>query len=303
MKNIFSNSHPFSQLIFALFIILVSFLATFIIAIIIAIPVFDISFSDLTTVLSNYEDPNNINFLKYLQTIQGIGLFIIPAFIIGYLFSTSSMGYLKFNAIKPRNLASLTFFIFVVSIPIITYLGYLNSTMKLPESLSGIELWMKEKEESAKLITEQFLVMNSFGALLFNLFMIAIIPAVGEELIFRGIFQKIIAQWTKNIHVGILVSAFIFSAMHFQFYGFLPRFILGALLGYLFYWSGTIWIPILGHFINNSAAIIGYYFYGNKITEPTDTFGWSALPFLTINIILFGILMHSFYKNSFKAKS
>lgn len=296
MKNSFSNANPFTKLIFSLFIILVSFLLTFILGLIVAIPIFHIGFSDLSSMMSDYNNPDNIRFLKYLQTLQSIELFILPAFIVGYLYHKSSFQYLGFNKINSVNTVVLTLFIFLISIPIISYLGVLNSYMQLPESLSGLELWMKEKEESAKLITEAFLKMETVGSLFFNLFMIALLPAIGEELIFRGIFQKIIAEWTKNIHIGILLAAFLFSAMHFQFYGFLPRFILGALLGYLFYWSKSIWIPILGHFINNAVAIISYYFYGDKVTESVESFGNEALPFLTITLLVVISLLVSFYR-------
>lgn len=300
MKNSFSDANPFTKLIFSLFIILVSFLLIFILGFIIAIPIFHISLSELSTILSDYNNPNNIRFLKYLQTIQAIGLFILPAFIIAYLFNSKPFNYLGFKKIASSNIIILTISIFLVSIPIISYLGLLNSNMQLPECLSGLESWMKEKEESAKLITFAFLKMDHFSVLLFNLFMIGILPAIGEELIFRGVFQKIFAEWTKNIHVGILLAAFLFSAMHFQFYGFLPRFMLGILLGYLFYWSGSIWIPILGHFVNNSVAVIAFYFYEEKALESAENFGPEAIPFLGLSIALISILLVTFYKQKQK---
>lgn len=298
MKNSFSDAHPFTQLIFSLFIILVCFLLSFLFAILIAIPVFNIGFAELTRALSDYNDPNNINFIKYLQTIQGIGLFVLPAFVIGYLHSKKTFKYLSFNRINPRSLISLTFFVFVFSIPIISYTGYLNSKLVLPEWMSGIENWMQETEDRAKAATMVLLKMDSIGALLFNLFMIAIIPAIGEELIFRGVFQKIIGNWAKNMHIGIIISAFLFSAMHFQFYGFLPRLLLGILLGYIFYWSGTIWIPILGHFINNAAATISYYFAGDQVMESGENFATDTLPYLGISLALVTMLIFTFYKQS-----
>jgi hypothetical protein len=298
MKNSFSDANPFTKLIFSLFIILVSFLITFIIGLIVAIPLFHIGFSELSTILSDYNNPNNIRFLKYLQTLQAIGLFIIPAFIIGYLFSNSATSYLCFKREISANALILTIFIFLISIPIISYLGVLNSNMQLPEWLSGVEVWMKEKEESAKLITTAFLRMDSVGSLLFNLFMIGALPAIGEELIFRGVFQKIIGDWAKNMHVGILVSAFIFSAMHFQFYGFFPRFILGVLLGYLFYWSGSIWIPILGHFVNNSVAIISYFFYADEALEGLESIGQETVAFVGISMAIVSASLFAFYKES-----
>jgi membrane protease YdiL (CAAX protease family) len=101
--------------------------------------------------------------------------------------------------------------------------------------------------------------MDSFNLLLLNVLMLAIIPALGEELVFRASLQKILGRWTGNYHLAIWLSAIIFSGIHFQFYGFFPRMFLGALFGYLLVWSGSIWLPILAHFLNNAMATVGAY--------------------------------------------
>jgi membrane protease YdiL (CAAX protease family) len=86
--------------------------------------------------------------------------------------------------------------------------------------------------------------------------MIAILPALGEEFLFRGVILRFLRDWTGMVHFSVILSAFIFATMHFQFYGFIPRFLLGALLGYMFVWSGTLWLPIIVHFINNGMAVL-----------------------------------------------
>lgn len=299
MRNSLSDTHPFSKLIFSLFIILVTFLLTFIIGFLIAIPFFHISISDLSNVLTNFQDPNNIRFLKYLQTIQAIGLFVVPAFIIAYVFNQKPKIYLKFNSVSIRPVV-LTIIVMLASIPIINALSVLNEGMQFPEWLRGVEMWMKEKEMSAQVLTEAFLKMDSPASLLFNIFMIGILPAVGEELIFRGVFQRLFAEWTKNIHIGILIAAILFSAMHMQFYGFLPRMMLGVLLGYLFYWSGSIWVPMLGHFVNNTLAVIFYYFYSDEMTKEIEHFGVNqeTIIFLLLGIIIVTPLLYLFYKEN-----
>lgn len=301
MRNSLADAHPFSKLIFSLFIILVTFLVVFIIGFLVAIPIFHINLSDLTELMSNYNDPDNLRFLKFLQTLQGIGLFIIPAFIIGYIFHTKALVYLKYNPVKNR-LVGLTIFIFLASIPLINSVAVFNQNMQFPDWLSGLERWMQEKEAGALELTEAFLKMDTFGSLLFNIFMIGILPAVGEELIFRGVLQRIFAEWTKNIHWGIAIAAILFSAMHLQFYGFLPRMLLGIILGYLFYWSGSIWIPIIGHFVNNTAAIIAYYYYGDKMTEPIENFGATegTLIYLIVGVLLVTPLIYLFFKETRK---
>ncbi len=301
MRNSLSDAHPFSKFIFALFIILAAFLVVFIIGFIIAIPIFHINLSNLTSLLSDYNNPDNIRFLKYLQTIQAIGLFIIPAFIIGFVFHTKPAEYLRFGPTSKRNLV-LTIFIFLASIPLINSFSVLNQNMQLPEWLGGLESWMKRQELSAQQLTEAFLKMDSIGSLLFNIFMIGILPAIGEELIFRGILQRIFAEWTKNIHWGVAIAAILFSAMHMQFYGFLPRMILGILLGYLFYWSGSIWIPIIGHFVNNTVAVLLYYFYADDMSKEIENFGAAqeSITFLIVGIALVAPLLYLFYKENMK---
>lgn len=300
MRNLLANSHPASKLIFALFIMLLAFLVTFLIAFLVAVPIFHIDILNLSDALMDYTDPNNLNFLKYLQTVQAIGLFILPAFLIGYLYSLKSTIYLKFNSNLSSVSILLSIFILLSSIPIINYLAVFNEGMKFPEWLSGIENWMRESEDNAMKVTKAFLQMNSVGALTFNLIMIAVLPAIGEELIFRGVFQRIFAEWTKNIHFGIIIAAFIFSAMHLQFYGFLPRFLLGILFGYLFYWSGNIWIPILAHFINNATAVIVYYFYADEKLENVESFGASqgSYGFLFLSIFIVSLALYMFYKEN-----
>jgi len=297
MKYSLENIHPFSKLLFSLFIILASFLVVFIIGIAIGLPVFNISLADLPAVLSNYSDPHNLKFLKYLQTIQAIGLFILPAFIIGYIFHQQSIRYLRFNPINFYSVI-LILFIMISALPAINFFAMLNAKMQLPAFLSELENWMRQKELSAQALTEAFLKMDNAGSLWFNIFMIGVLPAIGEELIFRGIFQRLFAEWTKNIHWGILIAAFLFSFMHIQFYGFIPRMILGILLGYLFYFSRTIWAPILGHFINNTMAVLFYYFYADQINEEIDSIGATegSYGYLLVSIILISSFLFVFYK-------
>ncbi len=172
--------------------------------------------------------------------------------------------------------------------------------MQFPDWLSGIENWMKEKEMSAQKLTVAFLKMDTISSLFLNIIMISILPSIGEELIFRGIFQRLFAEWTKNIHWGIVIAAFLFSAMHMQFYGFLPRMLLGILLGYLFYWSGSIWVPILGHFVNNTTAVIIYYFYADEMTKEIENFGANqgSFIFLVLGIAIVTPLLYLFYKEN-----
>jgi len=159
---------------------------------------------------------------------------------------------------------------------------------------------MEASEQKAMELTEAFLVMNSIGDLLINLFLIGLIPAIGEELLFRGVLQQLFTKWTGKVHLAIFISAFLFSAIHLQFFSFLPRFVLGIVLGYMFYWSKNLWLPILAHFTNNTLAIIfTYHFVADKIqidflNEETSVNISAAL----ISLLAVALLMFLLYKNT-----
>ena len=167
--------------------------------------------------------------------------------------------------------------------------------------MAGFEAKIKAMEESAAKMTEAFLNVKTIGGLFANLLIVAVLPAIGEEFLFRGVLLKLFKEWTKNKHAAVLISAFLFSAVHFQFYGFLPRFLLGVLFGYLFVWSKNIWIPVTVHFINNGLAVVLYYFmHGTDLYEKADTFGTDAvtMPSVLFSVLFTGILLYLFHKQS-----
>lgn len=148
------------------------------------------------------------------------------------------------------------FFLTVVLMPFTGLMAEWNESMKLPEGLSGVEQWMKENESALARLTEFLMSFNSMGELVIAILVIAVIPAIGEEILFRGILQRKLAEHWANIHLAIWVSAAIFSAIHFQFYGFLPRLLLGALFGYLYFWTGRVGMAIFAHFVNNAFTVL-----------------------------------------------
>jgi hypothetical protein len=117
--------------------------------------------------------------------------------------------------------------------------------------------------------------------------MIAVLPALGEEFLFRGVLQRLFIEWTKNRHFGVWIASFIFSFIHFQFYGFIPRFLLGLYFGYLLVWSSSIWVPVVAHLINNGFAVIYYHFAGGKMGETAlDKIGTKTDLSLFLSVIL-----------------
>jgi uncharacterized protein len=242
---------------------------------------------------------------RLMQVMSQLGMFVLPPFLFALMVAPSLTAYLGF-----KNKSSLTHYIpmlllMFAALPLIHGLAELNHSISLPESIAGLEEWMKQKEEQAKEMTEFFLGVTTIGGLLFNLFMIAVMPAIGEELVFRSVLQPLLARLFRNAHVGVILSALVFSLMHFQFYGLIPRFVLGLFLGYAYLWTRSIWIPIFMHFVNNAAAIIVYYLWHNgHIAVDMDNFGSGGGWFAVVLSAVFCLaLLYYTYVNRLKSEN
>jgi uncharacterized protein len=292
VKTLFRDLRPSNKLLFTGFVVVIAFFFTQIIAAILAIPLFGLD--QVMKMLSglDFSDPDSMNLLKYFQVFQSIGLFIVPPLIVAWLFHSSISEYLSLNK-KPMLPAIIlvVLLIFIIN-PFINFTGAINAEMHFPEWMSGVERWMRNAEDTAEKLTKAFLKVDTLGGLLLNLFMIAVLPALGEELLFRGVIQKLFSQITRNVHWGIWISAALFSALHMQFYGFIPRLLLGGMFGYLLVWSGSLWLPIIAHFINNAAAVILLYMIDKGQIDPsieefgTGTGEWYIAIFSLIMAIL-----------------
>lgn len=202
-------------------------------------------------------------YMKYMQAMYSIGIFVVPAFILGRLFFAGPGDKLGLHTSRlPYGTTVILAIILVVAaMPFINILASWNASLNLPDSMQSIEQWMREMENQAMGLTENLLSGTTLTALLVNLLVVALIPAVGEEFLFRGIVQPVFFQMTRSPHAAVWLAALLFSFLHFQFFGFLPRLILGVMFGYLLVWSKTIWVPVIAHFANNGLAVIFYYLY------------------------------------------
>ncbi|MCX6246077.1 MAG: CPBP family intramembrane metalloprotease [Bacteroidetes bacterium] len=251
-----SHLSPFMKLLFVLMLLLTGLIISVFGSILITMVTYHADLNKIMLLLSDSGDPSSVPLLKALQILQSVFLFIVPAIFAGYLFEGHPGGYFGMNR-KPGGLVLiLVILILFVSLPLVNWMVSVNEMMKLPTFFHGIEEWMQTTEAQAEKLTNAFLDVHSAGGLALNLVMIAIIPAIGEELLFRGLFQRLFKEWFRNIHVAVFLSALIFGLVHMQFYGLLPRLMLGICFGYLYYWSGTIWVPVFAHFLNNGAAVV-----------------------------------------------
>lgn len=254
-----SGLSPVTRVIFTILLILVSLFTVLFLGLLLAMPFSGMGFTALTQLPTDYSDPASMNLLRYMQVLQSAGLFIVPALLAGWLFGGNPLRFLGLSRSPGLLIWLLTTTLMFSLLPFVSEMIAFNEAMKLPEALRGMESWMKMAEASAARLMEAFIRMDGPGLLLFNLFMIAILPAVGEELLFRGLLQRLFRDWTGNVHVAIILSATLFAAMHMQFYGVIPRMVLGMLFGYLYWWSGSLWIPIWAHLLNNGMVVVVAY--------------------------------------------
>lgn len=297
-KPYYQMSYPLQFLLLVLLAVGGLFIGGLICGVIIVIVYGTSGFSAMME-MSNNMPASTLNSLKFMQMGSSVFGFLIPAIFFANVLVRQPKTYLKVNRHFPLILLLLVFFIMLVSSPMMEMLINLNQKMVLPHFLKGLERWMRNMEDTAGEQTEILLQMKSPVSFVVNLLMIAILPAVAEEFIFRGCFQQIFTGWTRSIHWGVWLSAALFSAIHFQFFGFLPRMLLGVFFGYFAAWSGSIWPGVLGHFLNNGTALIVSYLYQLKMikTNPDEQqmFDWKSYIF---SILLTAILFLAYKKVS-----
>ena len=246
-----------------------------------------------------FPQPLSVNELKWVQLIQTAALFLLPPLLMAFLWAKQPLEWLKLKS-ETRGYGLWAIFLMLIALPAINLVGYFNQQMSLPAFLEPLEQWMKTAEANAAHLTEQFLSVTTFDGLIINILLMALLPAVAEELTFRGVLQRLIQTQTheainregKRVHLAIWCTAILFSAIHMQFYGFLPRMLMGALFGYALVWTGSLWIPILMHFTNNAMAVILYFLAirSGWDMDKVDTIGtndtlWLGVVSLVLTII------------------
>lgn len=232
--------------------------------------------------------------LQVMNAANQVLTFLGAALVFLLLFGRASVDNFRLNA--PTATFWLVPLLAVFALPLI------QASYDVNRALIGKEGYLAKLfqpgEELAEQMTEAMLNMPNVTSLLINLLVVAVIPAVCEELAFRGVLQIQLSRMFKNVHAGIWVSAFVFSFIHFQFYGFLPRMLLGAFFGYLLVHTGSIWAPILAHFLNNAAAVSVHYVQLHHPTVEVDLIEDPSANALSILVacvgfsLLFWVVLH-----------
>lgn len=245
------------------------------------------------------EGTSDVNFLKIVQAGSSIGMFVLPPLLIGVI-EKRRHTYLNFRAPVDASLWFMLVAIMFFSAPVFEQAIRLNEQMRLPEALSGLESWMKAKEAEQERLTYLMLSDTTYMGLATSLLVVAVIAAVGEEFLFRGCIQRLLTRWFGNPHLAIWLTAVIFSAIHLQFYGFLPRMLLGALFGYLLFWGKNIWLPVAAHFINNAAATLSAFYLkrqGKSLDEMDISQQIPGYLYL-LSFVLTAVLLYQYYKTA-----
>jgi len=297
LKNSFSHSGSFGKVLLLLALMALCITVSFILLAAILL-LFGLSpfIEGSLSMSSSYED---ILSAKTLQIASQMGLFILPALAYSYLTAPSIKTGLNIKKFPISRTSIIVIGSTLFAIPFINLLAQWNAQWHLPESLQSIEDWMRNMQSANDQLMEVILIMNTPSDMAINFVMMAVLPAIGEEFLFRGILQKELEKSLKNPHIAIFITAIIFSAIHLQFLGFLSRLILGMLFGYLFYYSKNIWTAVLAHFTNNFLALLLAIIYGSEIS--TQSFENDMDPMIIFpSVLALAISVYLIYQNRFK---
>ncbi|MFP5471095.1 MAG: CPBP family intramembrane glutamic endopeptidase [Bacteroidia bacterium] len=263
MNQFLRNLPPLGQL---LFFVVFSFLSAGLfsmLAVILSASFFNLSMEEFANNFDFYA-PENLDIAILFTTMNAVGLFLLPALTFASFLSNYPYDFLKISSTPKRKIFLFSLLVMVLSYPLINYTYALNLLVELPR-------WMMDEEALREDLINNMVVQKS---LLQNILVLALLPAFAEELFFRGIAQRLVTKiFRGNIHLAILFVAIVFSALHMQFAGFLPRAFMGIVLGYVYAYSHSLWPGIFIHFLNNATAIIlASLMVNNPNLEAIDTF-------------------------------
>lgn len=250
MKQFFENTRPAGQLV-ALGLIFVVFF------------ILNMGVSVMAMLTGDQPD------LLLMQAITQLTCFGLTAIVFAWMFYGRPLRHLHFVSTPRlgwRLLGALL--LLVCLLPLSDWLTQLNDGLHLPQRYAALEQQLRSMGERSEALLETFLTRQGYGALLLNLLVMALIPALCEEMLFRGALQQLLCRAIRNPHVAIWLTAALFSLFHGELFAFLPRFVLGLALGYLFYHGGTIWYGVLMHFANNATVVLLYHAVGHGLMQP-----------------------------------
>lgn len=205
-------------------------------------------------------NPNLVQASRLFICINSIGTFIFSSFIISLIYKEKPVKYLKLNSFPKFIYILIVPLLLVVSMPFLSWLVEINDKLTLPNFLSRLEELLQAMEEKNDKLYTLMLTMNGYSDLFLNIFVMALIPAIGEELFCRGVLLNVVYDYSGKFLRSVVIVALIFTLFHMQFYKFVPMMVLAVILGLFINWTQSIWASILFHFLNNTTAVLGNFY-------------------------------------------
>lgn len=237
--------------------------------------------------------PQNANISRLLNTLATLVAFLIPAILFAKVLSKQPFSWLGFNKRMNGKQVLIVVLITFAGMILSGSLGMLNQKIPLSENLLK---QAQQLENAYKNAMMNMAHMTSLTDYLLAMLVMALAPSVFEEVLFRGAFQKVFVGWTKNAWAGIIITSILFSAIHFSFFGFLPRIALGLILGLIFYYTNNLWLSILLHFLNNGFVVTQLYILSaqgkaiDKVMDETMPIWWGSIALILL-VVLFRLLL------------
>jgi membrane protease YdiL (CAAX protease family) len=250
-----------------------------------------------------FQKQEGVQALRWAQFIISISSFGLPAFISAFIFQGSMHSFLRVDKYPSFIFIFLAISAMILFQPLINLISSWNQQLQFPAFLSGLYKTLQAMETAANDLTQQFLAEQKAKDLFINIFFLALIPAITEELFFRGTLLRVLEE-KMSVNWSIWIVAVIFSTYHMQFFGFVPRVLLGALLGYIVVWSHSLYLGMLAHFINNAGLILFSYLWANhRISFEIESLGVSCNQWwITISTFFVASLLTFFMYKEFKKR-
>ena len=287
-KGIWASKSYSSLLYFLPILILSGLVLSQIIGALLCQLLYDVSFFSSTQDVFDPQNKKLIDAMKLLQFFNALGVFIVPSILFLHFRGVSFYTYLKLNSsVYFKGILAISMMALAM-IPVANFLGALNAMLPLPDFLS----FLKVIEAQTLLITEQFLLMDTPIDLLLMLGLIGFVAAIGEELLFRGVLQNLFQEWFGSPHIAIWLTAFLFSVIHFQYHAILPRFVLGALIGYVYVNSGNLRSAMLLHlFYNSTLVLLTFFIQHGSLDASWEEVGAEGLMFALTSVLVLVVLL------------
>lgn len=208
--------------------------------------------------------------LRWMIVVQDLAVFILPVVLTVIIASTTPWRYICIDTTPSVKMTALTTVCAIVSIPAMNRLVAWNESIHLPASWSGLESVLRDSENAAQAMVQQIMGGSTVWDLIAAILIVGVLTGIAEELFFRGALQRLLQSKFGNKHLAIWSAAFIFSAVHLQFFGFFPRLLMGAYFGYLVVWSGSLRLSIFAHALNNSLVVLNFWLLNRNLNFGTD---------------------------------